>query len=263
MRLKIVSVADGYEKTFWEYVNQDQLDYYFFILDWQQRRERTKILLAIDGKTVEGLMLIYADSVVQLRGSREAVELLLAQLSLEKVELQAPPEYEDLVFEKYRPYASSASHALVMMRLVKNHENILMTEVPVRLGVNDAVEVMRVLREADPEWWGEVTEESQRKSLESACWFGVKSDERLVAVGGARLVDFASNIHAIATDERYRNRGYATSVVSALVQEIFKYSPIALIHVLRDNAPAARAYSKVGFQPYRDYLLIKAEKIKK
>ena len=260
MRLKIVSIADGYEKTFWEYVNQDQLDYYFFILDWQQRRERTRILLAIDGKKVKGLMLVYADSIVQLRGNREAVALLLNQLNLEKVELQAPPECKDLVFEKYRP---SVSNALVMMRLLKGHENILITEVPVRLGVGDAVEVMKVMREADPEWWSEVTEESQRKSLESACWFGIKSDGRLVAVGGARLVDFASNIHAIATDERYRNRGYATSIVSALVQEIFGCSPIALIHVLRDNAPAVCAYSKVGFRPYRDYLLIRAERIRK
>jgi predicted GNAT family acetyltransferase len=46
--------------------------------------------------------------------------------------------------------------------------------------------------------------------------------------------------------------------VSALVQEILKRSPIALIHVIADNAPAVRAYSKVGFKPYKTYLSIRS-----
>lgn len=36
---EIVAVADGYEQMFWDYVNRDPLNYYFFILDWTMRRE--------------------------------------------------------------------------------------------------------------------------------------------------------------------------------------------------------------------------------
>ena len=46
--LKIVSLDDGYEQTFWNHVSQDPLDYYFFILDLKQQPEQTKILLAIE-----------------------------------------------------------------------------------------------------------------------------------------------------------------------------------------------------------------------
>jgi predicted GNAT family acetyltransferase len=46
--------------------------------------------------------------------------------------------------------------------------------------------------------------------------------------------------------------------VSALVEEILKRSPIALIHVIADNTPAVRAYSKVGFKPYKKYLSIRS-----
>ena len=89
-------------------------------------------------------------------------------------------------------------------------------------------------------------------------WFGIKLEGKLVSVGNTRFVDFASNISMVATDERYRSRGYATSIVSALVQEILKRSPIALIHVIADNAPAVRAYSKVGFKPYKTYISIRS-----
>jgi predicted GNAT family acetyltransferase len=67
----------------------------------------------------------------------------------------------------------------------------------------------------------------------------------------------------VATDEQYRNRGYATSIVSALVEEILKTDQTALIHVLRDNAPAARVCSKVGFKPYETYLSLKTDFVRK
>ncbi len=55
------------------------------------------------------------------------------------------------------------------------------------------------------------------------------------------------------------NRGYATSVVSALVEEILKRSDRAMIHVLKDNHPAIRTYSKVGFKPFKSYSLVKKD----
>jgi predicted GNAT family acetyltransferase len=90
---------------------------------------------------------------------------------------------------------------------------------------------------------------------------GIRYDGKLVSVGLTRFVDFGSNIGAIATDQDYQNMGYATSIVSALVQEILKNSPRALIHVLSDNGPAIHVYSKVGFKPYANYLFIRGKKI--
>jgi len=95
--VEIVSVADGYEQMFWNYVNRDPIDYYFFILDWTQRREQTKIFLAIKGKEVLGSLLVFSDYIVQFRGSREAVQKLFEYANLEKVELEAPLDCEDIV----------------------------------------------------------------------------------------------------------------------------------------------------------------------
>jgi RimJ/RimL family protein N-acetyltransferase len=252
--MEVVSVADGYEHMFWNHVNRDPIDYYFFILDWTQRREQTKIFLAIDENEVLGSLLIFADSIVQFRGSREAVQKLLEYASVENVELQAPPDCEDIVCQKFKP---RVRQMMVLMRLNRGEEHIHVAETPVRLDVEDAEEVVALMRRCDPEWWGEIKAEQLRQRWLSVFWLGVKKEGKLVSVGNTRFVDFASNIGVIATDEHYRGRGYATSIVSGLVQEIFKRSPVALIHVIADNAPAVRAYSKVGFKPYKTYLSIR------
>ena len=59
----------------------------------------------------------------------------------------------------------------------------------------------------------------------------------------------------------YRNRGYATSIVSALAKEIFRKNELALIHVKKDNVAAYNVYKKVGFKPYKKYLYGTAERI--
>jgi len=224
-----------------------------------ERPQQTKIFLAMEGKKIQGFMQAYADAIAQLRGTREAVEKLLDSVSLEKVELQAPLDCEDIVTRKYTP---QIRHELVLMTLKKGEENVQVRSQPVRLGPEDAEEVVEIMRRADPDWWGDMTAENRRESLERTYWLGIKRDGKIVSVGNARFAAFGSNIGVVATDERYRNMGYATSIVSALVQEILKKSPHALIHVLSDNVPAIRVYSKVGYKPYKNYLLIRAERIK-
>jgi predicted GNAT family acetyltransferase len=257
--LKVVSVYNGYEQAFWNHVNPDPLDYFFFILDLKQHPENTKILLAIEGEKIQGLMLVYSDLVVQLRGKREAVEKLLDHINLEKIDIQAPLDCEDLVTRKYNP---QIRHELILMTLKKGDEKLQIKEKPVRLGPEDAFEITNLMKEADPEWWGEITPENRRQSLEETFWVGFKHNGRIVSVGNARFNELGCNVGIIATDERYRNMGYATSIVSTLVEEILKRSPAALIHVLSENAPAIRVYSKVGYRPYKRYLLMRAERIK-
>jgi ribosomal protein S18 acetylase RimI-like enzyme len=259
--MKVVPIEDGYERSFWDLANQDPLDYYFFILDWTRRREQTKIFLAVEDGRVAGSMLVFApegrDSVVQLRGSDKAVELLLDSVNLERVELQAPVSCENIVLTKYRPWFK---HTLVLMCLKKGDENLFVKHRPVKLGPENVGEVVDVMRSADSEVWGDLDVQRQKLAWNDAYMLGIRDDSRLVSVGLARFIDFGSNIGAIATDKGYRNMGFATSIVSALVGEILRKAPPALIHVLSDNAPAVHVYSKVGFKPFKKYILIRARK---
>ena len=252
--MKIVIMDERSERIFWDHVNLDPLNYYFFIFDLKQRRDQTKIMLAMEGESIQGLMLVYRDQVVQLRGNREAVKLLLDNLSLEKVEMQAPLDCEDLVLSKYSP---KLREEMMLMYLKRGEENIQISTAPMKLGTDDAEQVLELMRRADPTWWGDIQIEFVQKALKEALCFGIKQDNKLVSLGITRLVEFGSNISAVATHGQYRNRGYATSIVSTLVREILKVSSTALIHVISDNAPAVRTYSKVGFKPYKTYLSIR------
>ena len=252
--MKIVIMDERSERIFWDHVNLDPLNYYFFIFDLKQRRDQTKIMLTMEGESIQGLMLVYRDQVVQLRGNREAVKLLLDNLSLEKVEMQAPLDCEDLVLSKYSP---KLREEMMLMYLKRGEENIQISTAPMKLGTDDAEQVLELMRRADPTWWGDIQIEFVQKALKEALCFGIKQDNKLVSLGITRLVEFGSNISAVATHEQYRDRGYATSIVSTLVREILKVSSTALIHVISDNAPAVRTYSKVGFKPYKTYLSIR------
>jgi len=136
-----------------------------------------------------------------------------------------------------------------------------MKHVPVRVGDEDVEEFVEVLRKADPEAWGDLDIEQQKASWKEAFLLGIRHQGKLVSVGGTRFVDFASNISVVATDKGHRNMGFATSIVSALVKEILENSPVAIIHVRKDNASAIQVYSKVGFKPCKRYLLIRGNRI--
>jgi ribosomal protein S18 acetylase RimI-like enzyme len=252
--LKIVSLEDGYEQDFWKHVNRDPLDYYFFILDKKQHPEKTRIFLALEEKRIKGLMLLYADHIVQLRGSREAAKALFEKVDLEQVELQAPLDCEDIVLRRYQP---SLKFEIVLMRLSRGDENLTIKHVPARLGIEDIKEFVELLREADPDVWGDLDVEQQKASWKDTFMLGIRDRDKLVSVGNTRFGNLGSNIGVIATEKHHRNMGFATSIVSALVQEILKNSPVAIIHVRKDNGPAVRAYSNVGFKPYKQYLMMR------
>jgi len=253
--MKIVPLDSILEPLFWNYVNQDIPHHFFFILDWKYSRDSTKILLALKQSRIHGMMLIYGQAVAQLRGTYEATETLLEHLDLEKVEIQSLMEHEPIVLKKYTP---SIRHELVLMTLRKGDETLHIKHPVTKLDIAEVEEIASIMRQVDPEVWGEIAAQRIAEGMSDRVWLGIKINGELVAIGNTRLTDWGSNIGAIATHEAYRNRGYATSIVSALVKEILQKSNLALIHVLSDNPPAIRAYEKVGFKPYRNYFLARA-----
>ena len=253
--LKTVLLNESLQKTFWNHVNRDPIDYHFFIFDLKQHPDETKIWMALEDEEVEGLLLVHRDYIVQLRGSREAVKALLERADLKEVELQAPLDCEDLVLAKYRP---KIRQEMMLMIVRRGEECIRITTQPERLDEKDAEGIAELLRRADPKWWGEVSPERIKARMGETINIGIKQDGRLVSVGIARLTGYASNISTIATDGLYRNRGYATSVVCALVRMILEASEVAMIHVIKDNTPAMKAYTKAGFRPYKTYMSMRA-----
>jgi GNAT superfamily N-acetyltransferase len=252
----VVALNEDWERVFWAHVNQDPLDFYFFIYDWKFKREQTKIFMALDeADAVAGLMVVFNGCIVQVRGTREAVRLLLDWLDVEEVVVQAPLDCEDIVVIKFPVFEHKTTPILLFLK--KGEENIKVTTEPEKLSVDDADEIAELMHETNPEFWSVITAEKIVETFAEASWVGIRHDGKLVGFGKAVSTPPVSYVAWIATREDYRNRGYATFILSALLKELFESSSTALIYVLSDSASAMQVYLNVGFKPYKRYFYVK------
>lgn len=257
--MRIVALDLSLEPIFWEHVKQDIPYYYFFAFDWKYNRDETNIWFALEENRIVGMMLIYRQSIVQLRGSQEAAKALLEKLDLEKVELQALEEHEPYVLEKYKP--TVPTHRMMLMLVHRGEETLHVKHPIVTLNASDAERIVSIMVEGDPEFWGTITAQQVIEGMSGDNeWVGVKVNGELASIGRARVTELGGVIGIIATGEKHRNKGYATSITSALVKRILEEQPTAMIYVLVDNPPAIRAYEKVGFRPYKTYFFMRGEK---
>ena len=60
-----------------------------------------------------------------------------------------------------------------------------------------------------------------------------------------------TEISAVCTHPDYRGHGYASSLVSILVQRITERNEIPFLHVRTENLDAIRVYEKLGFKTRR------------
>ncbi len=255
--MNVVPLDSRLEPMFWEYVYQDIPHHFFFILDMKRSRASTEILLALDETDhIEGMMMTYKDKIVQLRGTTEAAKALLTQLTIRKVEIEGLEEHRTLILEKFEKVEKILE--ITLMTLKRGEEIPQLRHEVERLSINDAEDVAALMREGDPSWWREITAEKIADEMDERLWLGIRVGGQLVSLGGATIDEWGSNISAVVTHENYRNRGYATSVVSALVGEIVQKSAVALIHVETANTPAVRAYTAVGFKPCKKYVVARA-----
>ena len=186
--MRVLPLDSRLEQLFWDHVNRDVPDYFFFILDMRKDRASTKIWLALNNQDrIDGMMMIYGDRIVQMRGSTDAGEHLLGKLHLENVRIQTPTEHEPLILSKYRNIKKASE--IILMTLPKGEEKLQAKHAAVRLSAGDAGEVADLMRRASPDWWGETTEERVAKRMEERLWLGVGIDDKLVSFAGATVED--------------------------------------------------------------------------
>jgi len=92
----------------------------------------------------------------------------------------------------------------------------------------------------------------RKRGPELGSYLGLYESGQLVSMAGEgfRFPGYAE-ISAVCTHPGYRGRGYASSLVSALIQKITKRGEIPFLHVGMDNAEAIRVYEKPGFETRR------------
>jgi ribosomal protein S18 acetylase RimI-like enzyme len=255
--MKIVELTKELEPVFWNHVSRDPLDYYFFILDLKRWKEKTRVFLALEKREICGLMLVYNDEMVQLRGEPESFPELLERLGNHKVQITASMNSRRRLLAKYPKPA--LQETLMLMRLEKPNRKIKKLRIIKDLKPSDSAEIASLMHQTNPIWWCDITSTDVRNSFEDSFWVGIRRDGRLVSIGEARNLEVGGHVVIAATDEPFRNKGYATSIVSTLVKRLLKTAEVVLIFVLETNTAAVHSYEKVGFKSYRSYFVLRAQ----
>jgi predicted GNAT family acetyltransferase len=91
-----------------------------------------------------------------------------------------------------------------------------------------------------------------KRTPELGSYLGVREAGQLVAMAGERLKPYGfTEISAVCTHPDYRGRGYASSLVSILIQRITRRNEIPFLHVRTENIDAIGVYEKLGFKTRR------------
>lgn len=93
--------------------------------------------------------------------------------------------------------------------------------------------------------------------FEHGVYFGAVQDGMLVAVAGTHAVSPRYRIGVIGnvfTQPEYRGRGLATAVTGAVAGALFASgAQLVALNVREDNAPAVRAYARIGFSVHEAF----------
>ena len=102
----------------------------------------------------------------------------------------------------------------------------------------------------------------RRRAPELGSYLGIHEAGQLLAMAGEgfRLPGY-TEISAVCTHPERRGHGYASTLVSALIQKITKREEIPFLHVSTENVDARRLYEKLGFKTRRmiNFVIVKRE----
>lgn len=258
--IKIVKLEEIDEKIFWDHVLQDIPGYFFFILDQKQFPEDSQFLIALESEKVVGICLIWKDTVVHVRGENEDIMKSLCD-ALPKDppidQVSFPIKYKELLHNLY----PESKYKLSLNRMLLKKENMIpkfSLDKPFTgrdLTKEDAEEIAKLCAKADPVYWGNSKAENFNFD-ENQIYIGLFDDNKLISFTWAWIDEEAAIIANAATDPKYQNQGLATYLVNECVHRMMEHTEIAIIHVLTDNAPALKVYSKVGYEVYTTYAMV-------
>jgi GNAT superfamily N-acetyltransferase len=124
-----------------------------------------------------------------------------------------------------------------------------------RLGPPDVQAMIELARLTEPGPFRE-------RTIELGNFYGIFEGDRLVAMAGQRMcVPGFVEVSAVCTHPDSRGRGYAGTLMRAVMSDIFEEHRMPFLHAFADN-PAVRLYEALGFTQRRTFHLaiIKNEK---
>ncbi len=174
-------------------------------------------------------------------GDRDALEAILAlHPGPRHAYATCQPEHLD-VLKRYYDFANE--QPMIRMAVTANTFQPAQGET-VRLRGVHVHELNRLYAsEGGPSWYAE-------RHIEDGIYHGVIIEGRLVAAAGTHVISRDQGIAVVGnvfTHPRYRGRGLAKLVTSAVTSELLEFCPDVVLTVDPRNTPAVTAYERLGY----------------
>jgi len=87
------------------------------------------------------------------------------------------------------------------------------------------------------------------RTIQLGGYVGIREGGLLAAMAGQRTaIPGCREVSAVCTHPSYRGRGYATTLVHAVMDGVAKHGELPYLHVRQDNISAIRLYHRLGFR---------------
>jgi GNAT superfamily N-acetyltransferase len=250
VRHKMVKIERINDKNKFHVINclkSNPVRHVFALYDLQHELEKTEMYVAFENNFVNGYLLIYKGlsypSVI-LEGDKKVAEKLLPFLREEHFIMHVSPELLPIVKRKY-PNAKIYMEDWMIARRGEVHHCAFNEAKKLRL--KDA-EQLAELYATFPER-PDVEVKLCRELIRKGITYGVSVEGKLVSTARVMLqLPQVWLIGGVLTHPHYRNKGYATQVVSAITEEALNSAKAVVLFVSSDNEAAKKVYLKIGYK---------------
>ncbi|MFX1235163.1 MAG: GNAT family N-acetyltransferase [Promethearchaeota archaeon] len=244
-RLRSVRVNPTIESLFYDYIKDDFAEYFFFHVDYAQYPKDTEIYMALDDNNkIHGMILIWKNRRLQLRGSNESLELLLNEELYTPISVTGFEDHKEIITRYFPDYTKEI--AMYRMSLKKGEQKDFEKYPYEILKEANRKDIALFMRNADPIYWGSRSLEDILMD-ENNKWFGILKNGKLICVTAVWNYQNVGYITVVGTDPDHWNKEFASSLVSSVLREMFQDKEQALITVRIKNDPAVHTYKKLGF----------------
>lgn len=211
----------------------------------------TEWFIAKEENVIQGCLIIYKGGRGMgsffTRGTQDAVHQLVAQLSYPSVFAIIPENHFTIVKKQYQ-FLTRGKFLLMKVEPEQyNPPAILPTE---RLSIDNLDEVDQFYHVTPAGAWNP-------RQLDLGPFHGIRQDGFLVSICGTIGVYKPSPgvavIGNLATLPHYQQRGYGTSVLCGVINDLFQHNQYVTLLVDADNINAIRIYDQLGFIHYATF----------
>ena len=166
--------------------------------------------------------------------------------------LLAPGEFVWLIGENYPHLPEIRFEETLKCLQMILPEDVMLPDPPIeiaRLSGANAGEMVALTDLAFPGFF-------RRRTCEMGSYYGVRSDDELIAMGGERLMlEGYSEISGLCTHPAHRGKGLAASLIWRLVRDHRRAGLVSWLHVGAANRRAFDLYLRLGFEVVRTVTL--------